>query len=453
MAHPDPQVRYLDVFRFGGSLDEFIYVGTCSNVSGAQVFDIFADADIAANFQAPGDDNQPFLSTDLSQNGTCTVTSAGTGLGGTMTITAGSLFRPYDATGDAPYYLIGNQVNIDGSLYTFYRSPTSTTVVELLEDVTARAGVAWSLESPTMAHQPLPCTWGPFGGGAQGVVNFGVGDALNSGAIYWTKGNHPESHPAANSLNITSAAEPLMNGALYNGNSYVFSTLRMFVSVYPTLGGNTDFIALECPNSKGLFARWAICVTPVGIAFLNKDGIYITAGGAPGSITDEDLYVIFPHEGTSSSSFPTIDGLNGASFSPPDFTMPDQMRLAYGDGYLYFDYTDQSGAQKTLVYQFDSKCWVSRDTYAQNGISHYYERFEDNATENQNHGLVLMGTKTGDISQYSGFQDFTLPISGQIRTGSADFGDPRPRKLMGDIEIDIDSQCDTLDIEAGLEQL
>jgi len=450
-AHPDPQVRYLDCFRFGGSLTAFKYIGTCGNVIGQQIFDTFADADIAANLEAPGDDNQPYLSTDLSKSGTCTITSAGAGLGGTMTITAGDLLRPYDATGDAPYYLIGNQVNIDGTLFTFYRSPDSTTTVELLEDVTPRAGVGYSLESPTMAHQPLPCTWGPFGGGSQGVVNFGVGDALNSGAIYWTKGNHPESHPAANSLNITSAAEPLMNGQLYNGNSYVFSTLRMFV-MYPTLGGNTDFIALECPNSKGLFARWGICTTPQGIAFIAKDGIYITSGGAPVSITDTDLYTIFPHEGESSSAFPNIDGLLNASFNPPQFAQPDSMRLAYGDGFLYFDYTDTGGVERTLLYEFASKCWISRDSYDDlHGISHYYERFEDNTTQSLNHGLMLMGLKTGDIAEYSGTSDFGNAISGEIRTGSFDTGDSRPRKLWGDVEIDIDSQCDTLSIEAGLD--
>src|SRR5678810_185406 len=334
----------------------------------------------------------------------------------------------------------------------FYSSPDSITNVRLVEDPPVPIfSSIYTLITPATARQALPCVWGPFGGGQTGIFIVGCGDPFQGGSLYWTKGNQPESHPGSNTLQLTSNSEPLMNGCLFNGSSYVFSTKRMF-SVYPTLGDVTDFRALEIPNSKGLFARWGLAICPQGIAFIGKDGIYLSSGGQPQSLTDDDLYPIFPHEGTDASSFPVIDGMSGITFPVPDFDNPDSMRLSYGDGFLYFDYLGEDAAYHTLVFDFSTKGWISVDDYNPQVISRYFEVVHDEAVAGS-WNKTLMGSIDGNVFQYggSGSDNAGNPILGHVRTGSNDAGDTRPRKLWGDLELDMDGQCDTFDVKGGFD--
>lgn len=464
-AHPDPQVRWLDVYRYGGSLTNWIYIGTMANAMGATLLDGFNDLAIASNDVAEFDDNQPWDTLDNSKNGTCNVVSAGTGLGATVTIIGGDSLLPYNSPGASPFYPLGNQIAINGTLFTFYRSPDSATSVEILEDTPSLTGATWVMTNPEKMCQALPCIWGPFGGGLTGIFNFAVGDPLRPGAIYWSKGNHPESSPGTNVLDITNASEPLMNGCLYSGNSFVFSTNRMW-ALYPSLGQVSEFVALEIPNSKGMFARYGICVTPFGIAFIAKDGIYLTSGGAPISLTDEDLYPLFPHEssgiGGAGGQFPVIDGLTVVGdFSRPDFTQPNTFKLAYGDGFIYFLYLDQSNVYRTLVGQFDTSTgkflgWQSRDDFNPQCSAIYMETMQDFQTAAISSTRVLMGTKTGFLAAYAESAtgvntDFGNAINWVMLTQAFDTGDPRPRKQWGDVEIDIDSRCNTINVEVGFD--
>lgn len=458
-AHPDPQVQFIDVWRYGGSVPEWTQVGTMDNVALNTMIDTFNDLAIQSNRINEQDDNQPFLVVDSTRTGTCTIASGGgTGLGCTMTITGGDTLRAY-SVGDNPYYLAGTQISINGTLFTFYRSPDSATVVELLEDDNGIAGGNFVLTTPEMAHQSMPCIWGPYGGGVSGIFVFACGDPDNPGNLYWTKGNHPESHPGTNTLTITSGSETLMNGVMYGAEPYVFSSERLF-RIYPNLGGVTDFIALQVPNSKGLYARWGVCTTPFGIAFVGKDGIYVTAGGAPESLTDEDLYPLFPHEGSGSdpTSYISVDGMNDPDplligIAPVDFSQPDAMRLAYGDGFLYFDYVDLDGFYRCLVYNFQTKGWISRDTEVNAGgfACHYYEVIQDAEDTSKTQNSVMVGSVNGYIGVFGGVTDFGGDMGSRVRAGAFDGGDPRPRKKWGDIEIDIDTDCDEVQIQVGFD--
>jgi hypothetical protein len=375
-----------------------------------------------------------------------------------MKITGGDTLRFY-STGDNPYYLAGTQISINGTLFTFYRSPDNANTVELLEDDNGIAGGTFVLTTPEMAHQSMPCIWGPYGGGVSGIFVFACGDPLNPGNLYWTKGNHPESHPGTNTLTLTSGSETLMNGVMYGPEPYVFSSQRQF-RIYPNLGGTTDFIALEVPNSKGLYARWGICVTPFGIAFVGKDGIYLSAGGAPESLTDDDMYSLFPHEGsgTDSTSYVSIDGMNDPNprligIARVDFSAPDEMRLCYGDGFLYFDYKDTDNFKRCLVYNFQTKGWVSRDTEVHGGgfTCHYYEVIVDASNPSATQESVMVGSENGLIGVFGGVTDFGGDMGSRLRPGAFDGMDARPRKHWGDIELDLDGQCNTLTVQVGFD--
>jgi hypothetical protein len=457
-AHPDPAVVYLDVFRFGGSLTNWVYIGSCGNTAGATVTDTFNDAVAANQPLLEFDDFQPFPTFDQGIFGTCTI-AAQAGGGAILTITSTAVFKWYNpANLDQPYYGYGNEIMIGGQAYTFYRAPTSATTVELVENVAGSTSGNFLMPSPEIWHQPLPFMWGPYGGGESGTFFFAVGDQYRLGAIHWTKGNRPECAPDANVLDITQPSEPLQNGCLYGGNPYVFSSERCF-EMFPTFGSATDFIAIEVPNSKGLYMRWCLAVGPQGIYFRARDGIYLTNGGAPQSITDGDLYSIFPHEaGQGQGQQFVADGQTatpygiGGPFSPPDDTKETSQRLEYADGFLYYDYIDVGGTQRTLIYNTVTNAWVSRDTYTPPITMHYNGEGGDSLVTGLGVHEVYMGAANGLSYQYSaGDSDNGSAIVGHIRTAAIDLKDPRPRKLWGDVWMDYESQCQTLTVDIGFD--
>src|SRR6202043_3797235 len=86
-----------------------------------------------------------------------------------------------------------------------------------------------------------------------------------------------------------------------------------------------------------------------------KDGIDISPSGQGSkSITDEDLYNLFPHEGMVPQ--PVTRG--GFTVYPPDDTKPQAQKMNVANGYLYYDYQDASGTPRTLVFDIAAKGWV-----------------------------------------------------------------------------------------------
>ena len=61
----------------------------------------------------------------------------------------------------------------------------------------------------------------------------------------------------------------------------------------------------------------------------------------------------------------------------------------------------------------------------------------------------IIGTIDGQLFTWNGTSDNGAAIAGHIRTGADDLGDYRPRKLIGDLMLDYDSNCESLDVIAG----
>lgn len=430
-AETDPQVLWLDFYRFSSNLPQWTYVGTTANDVGQPFNDTFSDAAIAGNILLEEDNFEPFPTIGASVTGSCNIS------GTTVTWVSGAQFN----TKWAP----GSQIILGGqNATTLYRKPDSATSMEVFDNFGTFSNVDFIVANPTLLAQPLAHVWGPFGGGESGVFLFACGDPLRPGTLYWTKGNSPEAAPDVNNLQITSPSEPLQSGLLYDGKSWCWSSDRMF-QVVPSFGAVSDFIALEVPSSKGLYAPWAKCAGPK-IWYRSRDGIYETSGGGDFlNITDGDLYPLFPHEDQSATF--AIDGLTGIAnpVLPPDDSQLQTQHLAYADGYLYFDYQDTAGNQVTLVYDTSQRVWISRDIYAAHPVScHYLE--EGSSIHN-----LLMGTTTGFLAKYSGTSDFGNPITGHVRSASMAMGDNRARKQFGDVEIDFDSNCEAISVELGFD--
>jgi len=278
--------------------------------------------------------------------------------------------------------------------------------------------------------------------------------------LRWTKGNRPESAPDSNSLVVTSPSEPLQNGCMYDGRAWVFSSERLF-AIYPNFGGTSDFITIEVPNSKGLYMRGCLCVGPDGVYFRSRDGIYKTAGGGPESLTDKDLYSLFPHEDGFRQPFvadgqtPAPDGFG--ALVPVDDTQETSQFLSYSDGFLYFDYMGTDGLHHTLVMDTATGGWVSEDVYRPAILRHYAEEgSRDYSNQAPIHEMLLSGID-GNLYQFSTLGDGTgnndngFAIAGRIRTRAVDQGDPRGHKLYGDIFLDYDTDCENLFIYAGFD--
>lgn len=404
-----PQTDVVDWFRFGGALARWQYTGTQATNTIADFNDDNADTEIDGGETLNSDLFQPWPSHDIPKSG------VGILAGTALLRTSGDTF---DTDWGANSIIL-----VNGHATTLYRPPTSTTRVELVDNCGEDGAVAWSLPEPLLLGQPSPVLWG-------GPVNnvwfhFGCGDPNDPGVVRWTYGNDPDTTSERYWLAVSSGSEPLQNGYIDDGVPYVFSTERLYRLV-PSFGDLTTFRAVETNCEEGLWGRWAFCKTPYGIFFVTKRGISVTSGGAASkSITDPDLKYLFPQDDAAAQLI--------LSFEPVDMTNPNYLRLSWVDGYLYFDYMDDGGDLRTLVYEPQYQRWTP-DIYAKSGVT-------VRASEpGQQVSAELLGCYDGNIYQVDStqFVDDDEPIDWALWPPLENGSDPRIQKQWGDCILDCD---------------
>lgn len=381
----DLQVVYKDTYRYGGNLQNWRYVGTGPNPSTGPFNDLYQDLDIANNDLATFDDFRPFPTVDIPRSGVCNV------CGPVVTWISGDTFNPLWAPGTI--------ITINGVDYTLYNYPTPPTL-ELVESAGAQLGMPFLIKQATLDAQPLPCLWGPF-------LNMllACGSLYEPGKLFATKGNNPDSAPDTYNIEITTPSEPLMNGCMYGGYSYVFSNERAFVLSQDYTGQNI-LLYTEIPDADGIFSRWGLCVGKF-IYGLRMTGIWKSEGGPSRMITDPDLTPLFPHDGQPGEAVT----LGSVTFQPPDFTQTQALRLSWADFHLKFDYIDVNQQPTTLVYNEILNRW-GPDIYAFNGnagaVIHYAEEAPGIHSN-------LIGGSDGNVYQESGADDNGNPFDSQFR--------------------------------------
>jgi hypothetical protein len=163
------------------------------------------------------------------------------------------------------------------------------------------------------------------------------------------------------------------------------------------------------------------------VFFRAKDGIMMSRGGQGAtSITDGDLYNLFPHEG----SVPQPVSIGPYNMFPPDDTQPQLQQFHVADGYLYYDYTTVSGGfsfVQTLVYDIAAQGWVL-DIYQFGASTHILE-------EGPNINGTLTGCIDGTVRPLvdSGVESGQFAI---ILMPADNAGDTRAYKHWGDIYIE-----------------
>ncbi len=478
--HPDPQVDVLDVYRIGGSLNVWHYVTTVANSATPTFTDDFPDDVVTVNPGLEEDNYQPFLSTDVPRAGQCNaygtkirwrsgdIFNSSWGRNSlilvngvpytlytqpivtALTVTGATNASPIVITTSAVHGLnsgdgiriagVGGNASANGDWVVTVVSSTTFSLngsagvgaytsggtatkydLETNENVGNLSNVSFELAAALLLGQPLPVMWGPYGGGLGGVFMFACGDTRLPGVLFITKGNNPDA--AFYRLEITSGSEVLVNGCIYDGRCYVFSTERMY-AVEPINGGQ-DWVAREVANSIGLYARWGLCVGE-RIYFIGRDGIYQSEGGQPQSLTDDDLYNLFPREAGSS----VIGSESLYGLVPPDWFTPQLMRLDYTKNTLFWNYKS-AGNYYNLVYDLLARRWF-RDTYAATEIvTHYTLEGGTRPTAGGVNGrYYLLGGNTSDAG---------AAFSSQVTTGFEDLGDPRGEKQWMEVYLDYDA--------------
>lgn len=389
----NPRVTDYDIYRFGGTLSEWIYLGTSPATGSGTVtfFDNFQDQDIAANPALSREDYPVFPMLDLPRSGTATIK------GNILEITGGDSANVLWAAGVR--VLVKNSSN-ETYVCGLYSRPTSTSVMELDASPGYTGTVSWSISEPVLLSQPLAAVWGPYGGGIDNPYIFACGATYQAGTLFWTNSGRPGSSSLRNQLEITSPQEPLIGGCIYDGQAFCWSRRRMF-RIFPS--GEGQFQAQEVANSKGLAARNCLAVGQT-IFFLGDDGIYATTGGQPYSITDRDLYNLFPHDGALGEE---VNGIY-----PPDYTQRDLFNLEFKNDFLYFTYKATDSNFYTLVFDVsrlttglaanpeDAGGWISVDDYSP-GARVFYNEDPDNDDRSR----LLIATSTGKVYLPSATQD------------------------------------------------
>lgn len=421
-VHPNAQVNKLDVYRWGGTRFQFLYLGSMNNSGTPTFIDNFSDEQLSNSPVLDFNTFPPFATVQLPFNATVNV------VGPKVTWVSGSKFN----TSWSP----GTLIEINSRTYILYGSPTSDTVLYLTESVGTLSNVEAKINSPVVIGQPLPTIFGPYALGG-GLFIFGVGDSLNPYNLYWTNGNDPDTTSDKNYVEVPTNSSELTTGVIYDGRPFLFSADQMFLIVEDQSGsvGASIFRAEPIANSRGCVGPNA-AASDVYIYFVSKDGIYKSEGGQPTSITNDSLYPLFPHDGNP--------GVETNGISPPDYTRTSEFSLTTYGPLVYFDYPGVDGKYHTLIYDAALGGWLL-DEYSGIGLggtTHYGERGKDNFR-------MLIGGTTGAVAVVQGLSDYTgVPVQIELWQPAFNAGDERAEKQFGDYILDIDSGVTPFTVES-----
>jgi hypothetical protein len=425
----DPQIDTWEVYRYGGSITSYRFIGTVP--IGSDFIDDYFD-DTAQDGNAIVTDNtEPWPSIDAPWKVTGNNATSITAFGNLLVVSG---YSAWPATINR--WLPGTEFQVGGSsAYTLRSRPTQQNNTSYLFEMEQCIGsgnqTSLLVLEPNVARQTLPYLWGPD---AYGTI-FGVGDPLRPGVVSFTKQYTPDASPTAYTQDVCPPSEPLIAGQVIAGVSVVASSRRWWQLQFQQGNVDTPYIPIEMPMGKRLAAPFGLFTDGAMLFFWSDEGI--CAGSAQGgakSLTDADLYNLFPHAGQT--------GINvqryGQTFYSPDYSRAETFRLSGRDGYLFADYEDTNGLPHTLVYDIRNNAWVA-DQYANAITVHYGIEDQPGSLESapNTYPRVLMGDTTGKVWYVVDRNgDNGTPIPVVIGTFEYDAGDVRSGELWGDAFLD-----------------
>ncbi len=383
----DAQIDIYDIYRYGGTITNYRYIG--SGAPSTTFTDKYFDDTAAAGNEISYQNFEPWPSVDVPYN----VSSGG---GTTLTVTGSKLVISGPTTWPSTIlrWLPGTLVLLGGqTAYTLRKRPTALSATSYLLDLAECAGslsaTSLSIAEPNVARQILPYTFGPD----QYGYFFGVGDALRPGTVYFANSNNPDSTSSSNTVEPSTPSEPMIGGEVIDGISFVSSSDRWW-AMYPAFSGNTVFSPYQVDVGRGAAAP-SFATDKTSIFFWAKDGICAHQGGQFQSLTDADLYLLFPHEDVPGQDIVR----NGVTYYAPDYSRAATFRLAWVNGFLYADYQDSTGTPRSLVCYLKTLAW-SQDIYA-NSITCRCAMVQPEGTlttsPGESYGLAVMADNQGNV--------------------------------------------------------
>jgi len=427
----DGQIDTWDVFRFGGSVTSWRFIGSTPS-SNSTFTDNFSDDAAQGGDELEFDNLEPWPSVDVPNNGTASTVC------GTVAVVS-------TTDTDITYYLPGTLVQLGTvNVYTLWTRPVSlggtNYLLQFVENAGAGTNLTYNIQEPLLANQALPYLWGPD---VDGTV-FAVGNPQHPGTLYFSKPFAPDSAPDTNNIEISPPSEALLGGCILDGLSYVASTERWW-ALYPQPDNPAQkFNFVQQPIARGLAAPYGVATDGKAIYWWAKDGIW---SSSKGSLTDADLYSLFPHEGVVGNSY--VYAATGQTVPAPDYSRAGTFRLTYANYYLYAVYQDSTGAYNVLVYDTRRGAW-SLDVYGGAGLFvtafyHPEQQAGSLASAPALYDELIMAIapppkglppKASVATQTVNANDITGAIHCALATFEYDGGDIRAPKQWGDFWVD-----------------
>lgn len=428
----DSQIDTWAIYRYGGSITSYRFLGTVP--AGNNYVDTFFDDAAQAGDEVVIDNTEPWPTIDQpwrfagSNANTC---------GPWLTLT-GITNAPASMNRWLPGTLF--QVGVNQDVFTLRSRPVisgNNVTLEFQESLINAQGNRVYVLEPNVANQPLPYVWGPNEYGHF----FGCGDIYRPSVVYWAKKFSPDACPTKSNLELCQPGEPLLGGRVIKGVSLVASSKRWWYLNFQSGSDRQQYVQVEAPVGKRLAAPYGMDTDGTSIFFWAEDCIAMTEGGPAVSLTDADLYNIFPHGGIGAVNVVT----NGVTYYAPDYSRAATFRLTFRNGMLFAFYPDVTGAFHTLVLDLARKAW-SQDLYAtvmRTGYSIEQPKAPFVGANNLYPNLMY-GDNNGRIWQakdfindgVSGADVVGTPISAVVATREFNAGDARSDAQFGDMYLD-----------------
>jgi hypothetical protein len=408
----------IDVQRRGGTLNEWVTIGSMANGGVAASFTDNISDNVALGFAAATSGVEGNVNTEPFTVQTAALSGNGT-IVGTLLEDAGQ----FDLS-----LAQGTEILVDGIPTKIYQVHT-TNLVELYDSCMGTGAGVWSIPKPYKTGQPMPVVFGDLDG-----WYFALGNSNTPGELYFFNQYTMDSTRGAYHVPVTSGDDPLMNGCVYNGRAYVWSSSKLF-----TLSQDPDHIwrADPIPVPDGLYARYALAVGDL-IYWLGRDGIYAFDGATVTSVSDEYLRPLFRRSGVPGVTTHGVNAVN--TVDTLTAAQRNLFRLAICGQYLMFTYTPDGTATDVLVldrWDGDASDWGWwQDDYANTDVRFFYEE-EGNGVHR-----ILVGGSQAQSELYSlggsGKTDDGTAFTCQVRLFALDGGDRRTEKLIGDATLELE---------------
>lgn len=436
----DDQIDTWDIFRYGGTITSWHYIGS-AHVTDRWFRDNIFDSQASAGDPLEFDNFEPWPSIELPFHSETTGISRVDVVGTLMNVFGPSTaFPPTIAR-----WLAGTLITLNqNTVYTLWNRPVPILggwQFRFIETAGAQSNPSIFIAEPIVANQHLPYLWGPDAAG----IMYACGDPLRPGTFQGSKPNAPDATPDT-AYDLVAPSEPLLGGQIIDGLSLVASSKRWW-QLQPALSSAQQWNPIETPAGRGLAAPYGHATDGRLIYFWAKDGIYAMQPGLPAqSLTDADLGNLFPQAETGITiGFDVMYA--GFKIFAPDYRFAAWFRLSVMNSMLRAHYWDRHGHVRTLVLDMtpDSAgsprmAW-SVDDYHDPVMVSYQPVQPPAAVQtigSTSYPENYFGDQNGRVWQETDIHnDGHHPIPVALATSEFDGGDERVRKEWLDAMVDI----------------